>query len=237
MAETKRATEPSDGGAINHRPLREQIADRLQESILSGELAPGQSVIETEIASFFGVSRAPVREALQILANRSLVLVEPYRGTTVRRLERHDVEEVYEMRSVLESYALGRIMRTRASEVAAELRALCQDMETSARRGDWRAVSETDDRFHSTLIRSAQHEILSRFWDDINMRVRQIMALRNLKNEDIMQIVQNHLPIVEAIERGDEREAVARLADHIATAGDLMLEQDLFASDEEAPDD
>lgn len=228
MAETKRATDPFDVGAIDHRPLREQIADRLQESVLSGELAPGDSIVESEIARHFGVSRAPVREALQILANRGLVVVEPYRGTTVRRLARHDVEEVYEMRSVLEAYAVRRILRGESAEVARELRELCQEMESAARRGDWRAVTDADDRFHSTLIRSAKHEILSRFWSDINMRVRQMMALRNLKNEDIMQIVQNHLPIVEAIERGDERDAVARMTDHVATAGDLMLEQDLF---------
>ena len=236
MAETKRATDPFDVGVIDHRPLREQIADRLQESVLSGELAPGQSIVETEIASHFGVSRAPVREALQILANRGLVVAEPYRGTTVRRLERRDVEEIYEMRSVLESYAIRRVLRTRGPEVVSQLRELCVEMEAAARRGDWRAVSEIDDRFHSTLIRSADRAVLSRFWDDISMRVRQIMALRNLKNEDIMAVVQNHLSIIEAIDRGDAGEAVALMDDHIATASDLMLEHDLFEVERDTMD-
>lgn len=217
-----------DVGAIDHRPLRELIADRLQEGILAGELPPGQAIIETDIAGQFRVSRAPVREALQILANRGLVAVEPYRGTTVRRLERQDVEEAYEMRSVLEAFAIRRVMKRSPDETAAELRRLCGSMEFHAKLGDWRSVSELDDRFHATLIQRAEHAILSRFWDDINMRVRQIMSLRNLKNEDILQIVQNHLPLVEAIELGDESHAVELLTRHIATAGDLMLEHDLF---------
>jgi len=228
MAHQTAPREALDVGAIDHRPLREQIADRLQEGILAGELVPGQAIIETEVAGQFHVSRAPVREALQILANRGLVTVEPYRGTTVRRLERKDVEEAYGMRSVLEAFAIRRVMKRIPAETAAELRRLCGSMEFHAKLGDWRSVSELDDRFHATLIRHAEHAILTRFWNDINMRVRQIMSLRNLKNEDILQIVQNHLPIIEAIEAGDESRAIELTTRHIETAGDLMLEQSLF---------
>ena len=217
-----------DPGSIDHRPLREQIAFRMQESILSGELAPGHAIIETEVASHFGVSRAPVREALQILANKGLVEVESYRGTTVRRLARRDVEEVYEMRSVLETYAVQRVVRTCASQVAEELRGWCDAMRDCASQGDWSAVTATDERFHSTLIKAAGNAVLWRFWEDINMHVRRLMALRNMQNENIMQVVENHLPIIEAIEHGDEHAAIELLRVHVATAGDLMLEQELF---------
>lgn len=233
MTETRRSTEPFEVGAIDHRPLREQIAHRLQESILAGELTPGQSIVETEIASHFGVSRAPVREALQVLANRGLVRMEPYRGTTVRRLERRDVEEVYEIRSVLETYAVRRVVRTNPMEVARQLHVWCDEMRKQAEDGNWRAISDMDDRFHSTLIEAAGNEVLLRFWSDINMHVRQLMALRNQKNSDIMQVMQNHLPIVEAIELRDESLAVDLLSKHVATAGDLMLEHELFEVDVE----
>jgi len=217
-----------DAGSIDHRPLREQIAFRMQESILAGELAPGHAIVETEVASHFGVSRAPVREALQILANKGLVEVESYRGTTVRRLAKRDVEEVYEMRSVLEAYAVQHVVRTRAAQVALDLRGWCDAMRDHASQGDWRAVTATDERFHSTLIEAAGNAVLWKFWEDINMHVRRLMALRNMKNENIMQVVENHLPIIEAIERADEAAATELLRVHVATAGDLMLEQDLF---------
>lgn len=213
---------------IDHRPLRQQIAERFQEDILSGEIKPGQAIVETEVAHRFGVSRAPVREALQILANQGLVVTEPYKGTFVRRFERRDVQEAYAMRTVLETFAVRRVFEGDTTDVARELRRICDEMQAHADAGDWRAVSEVDDRFHETLIRAADQRILERFWNDINFRVRQIMALRNLKNDDIRQIVANHLPIVEAIEAGDEEAALARVADHVATAGDLMMENTLF---------
>lgn len=218
-----------DARTIDHRPLREQIALRVQESILAGELAPGQAIVETELASHFGVSRAPVREALQILANKGLVEVASYRRTTVRRLARKDVQEVYEMRSVLETYAVQRVILTDPAQVAGELRAWCDEMRYGASQGDWRSVTAMDERFHSTLIKAAGNSVLWSFWEDINIHVRRLMALRNMQNANIMQVVENHLPIIEAIEDGNEHVATELLRVHVATAGDLMLEQALFA--------
>ena len=209
---------------VDTRPLRQQIADALQGAILSGEIKPGAALIETDIAGRLGVSRAPVREALQLLANSGLVETVPYRGTTVRHLTADDVEEVYSMRTVLETFALRRAMARDAGATARSLRGICDAMGQYAGGGDWNQVSAEDERFHRQLIAMAEHRLLDHAWRDLNMRVRQIMALRNLQNEDTMTIVYNHLPIVDAIEAGDVETAVQRLADHIATAADLVTE-------------
>lgn len=213
---------------IDHRPLRQQIADRLQEAILDGELKPGQAIVETEVASWFGVSRAPVREALQILSSRQLLTTEPYRGTFVRRLDRRDVEEAYSLRTALEAFAVRRVIAGAPGEAAQELRLVCERMKASAEANDPKSLLVHDDAFHHTLIQRADHALLASVWQEIRYRVRQIMALRNLQNLDIMEIFYNHLPIVEAIEAGDERAAVARIEQHIASAEDLMLADELF---------
>lgn len=209
---------------VDTRPLRQQIAEALQGAILSGEIKPGEALIETELAGRLGVSRAPVREALQLLANSGLVETVPYRGTTVRQLTADDVEEVYSMRTVLETFALRRAMARDARATARALRDICDVMGQHAGSGDWSRVSAEDERFHRQLIAKAEHRLLGHAWSDLNMRVRQIMALRNLQNEDTMTIVYNHLPIVDAIEDGDVETAVQRLVDHIATAADLVTE-------------
>lgn len=211
---------------VDTRPLRQQIADALQATILSGELKPGDALVETDIAARLGVSRAPVREALQLLSNSGLVETVPYRGTTVRALTASDVEEAYSMRTVLETFALRRAMAIDASGLAAELRAICGTMTSHASVGDWASVSSDDERFHQRVIAAADHRLLDQVWGDLNVRVRQIMALRNLQNDDSMTIVYNHLPIVDAIEAGDVEAAVTRLADHIATAADLFASTD-----------
>ncbi|MEX2502611.1 MAG: GntR family transcriptional regulator [Trueperaceae bacterium] len=219
---------------IDHRPLRQQIADQLEEAILSGESRPGEAIVETDVASRFGVSRAPVREALQILANRGLVVVEPYRGSHVRKLERRDVEEVYAIRTALETFAVRRLLELGSGlSVANDLRVLCDEMETHAAHGDWPRVTGTDDRFHVTLIAAADNRILAGYWTDIRGRIRQIVALRNRWNEDIRQIVANHVPIVDAVEAGDAARATELLSAHVATSADLMLRDDLFAPDAE----
>jgi DNA-binding GntR family transcriptional regulator len=90
-----------------------------------------------DIAGRLGVSRAPVREALQLLAHTSLVETAPYRGTTVRPLTRTDVEEVYSLRTVHETFALRRAMALDAAGTAAELRDLRRACTRIAARGDW----------------------------------------------------------------------------------------------------
>ena len=220
---------------VDTRPLRQQIADALQSAILGGEMKPGEALVETEIASRLGVSRAPVREALQLLANSGLVETVPYRGTTVRALSASDVEETYSLRTVLESFALRRAMAIDASRLAVALRSICDAMAEHAAVGNWARVSSEDERFHQVLIARSEHDLLAHVWGEVNARVRQIMALRNLQNEDSMTVVYNHLPILEAIEAGDVETALERLASHIATAADLVAESGDDGTEAEAP--
>ncbi|MGV2434584.1 MAG UNVERIFIED_CONTAM: GntR family transcriptional regulator [Anaerolineae bacterium] len=72
---------------ISTKSLRERILDALRSAILSGELKPGQALVETDLAAQLGVSRAPLREAIQILNTEGLVTVVPYHGTTVNQSE------------------------------------------------------------------------------------------------------------------------------------------------------
>lgn len=220
--------ESLNGISIDHRLLREQIADRLQEAILAGDLAPGEAIIETDVASRFRVSRAPVREALQLLSNRGLVDIEPYRGTTVRRLDRRDLEEVFAMRQMLEVFAIRLVVRTRSRETLRLLARLCEEMEHFAEAGDWRKVNEIDDRLHASLIQAAGYRMLERYWQDINVLVRRAISLRNERHEDIIQIARNHRAIIEAIHARDESRAAQLLSEHLTAAAELMLENELF---------
>lgn len=218
-------THPTIEG-VDTRPLRQQIAGVLQRAILDGELTPGEPLVEMDIARRLGVSRAPVREAIQLLARANLVESTPYRGTTVRRLTPTDVEEVYSLRSALETFALRRAMVRDGSGLAEALRASCDGMLAMAAQRDWAGLAGEDARFHETLVGFAEHALLAQVWRELHMRVRQIMALRNKQNDDSMVVFYRHLPIVEAIEAGDVESAVRALEDHIASAADLVLDHD-----------
>lgn len=212
-------------GQINNKSLRERILDTLRNAILSGELKPGQTLVETELATQLGVSRAPLREAIQILNSEGLVDTVPYHGTTVKRLTRRDIEELYSLRNVMESFAVQRIFERGTQDVTvAALRAIYQRMIAAADQGSWRDLNMIDRQFHDKIIVLSEHALLGTTWTTVQMRVQQVMSLHNMRNRDIVQVAKNHLPIMDAIEAKDLPAALAALETHIASTGDLIAE-------------
>jgi DNA-binding GntR family transcriptional regulator len=209
---------------LNNKPLREQVLDAIRDAIVHGELKPGDVIVEAEIASLLGVSRAPIREAIQILNSEGLLETIPYHGTTVRRLSRADIEELYSLRSVLEVFAVRRIITHDHPDDVQALRRHFQGMLANADRQNLKRVNEIDRAFHDTLIELSRHSMLISIWGGVSLRVRQVMALLNERNADMKQIAYNHLPIIEAIADRDEERAVILIERHIAATGELIAE-------------
>ncbi len=215
---------PGPLNQITNKPLREQVVDALRDAIVYGELAQGQTLVETDLAAQLGVSRAPIREALQILHSEGLVEVIPYHGTRVRRLTKHDIEELYSLRSVLEAFAVRRIVAYRNQEDVEALRQHFRGMLATADEGNLKKTNAIDRAFHDTLIELSRHSMLISIWYSVSLRVRQVMALLNERNADLKQIAYNHFPIIEAIAEWDEDKAVHLITQHIANTGELIAE-------------
>lgn len=209
---------------IQNTPLRSQIADLLREAIVRGDFRPGQALTEVSLAQQLKVSRAPVREAIRILAKEGLLESVPYKGTSVRTLSPRDIEETYSLRELLETFALERLIKRPEPVDTAPLTAICEAMQRAATGGDLHALSALDERFHKTVIELAQHELLASLWGTVSLRVRQIMALRNRQNRDLMEVALNHPPIVEAIRERDFGRARALIHRHVLSAADISLE-------------
>lgn len=203
-------------------PLPERVADVLRESILNGGFKPGDALTEAHLASELRVSRAPIREALRILASEGLVEVIPYKGTTVRTVSRKDIEEVYSLRGQLEAFALERLITEAEPVDLAPLEARCARMKTLAADGNLAGLSSEDEAFHRTMIALTGHELLASVWDSLAIRMRFIIAMRNRHNEDPMEVALNHVPIVEAIRNRDLDEARTIIARHVQSAADLI---------------
>ncbi len=211
---------------IQNKSLREQVTSALRDAILDGELKPGQALVETDLATRMGISRAPLREALRVLSVEGLVETVAYRGTTVRELTKSDIEEIYSLRAQLEAFAIRRIFQNaERGLVIAELRQIYDAMLLAAEVNDLRRVNLEDRRFHTTLIELSHHSLLLSIWNMVSMRVRQVMALLNQRNRDLKQIAYNHLPIIEALEAGEEAQAVELIQQHVANTGNLIFER------------
>lgn len=209
---------------LKTQSIHEQTLDVIQQAILNGEFKPGYVLTETELASQLGVSRAPIREALRILNTEGLVETIPYHGSKVKLLSTKDIHELYSMRITLETFALKQIIAQANPDHVIKMRQLYEEMYQAGQDKDIKAVNTTDRIFHDELIVMSDHALLQSIWQTVAMRVRQVMALTNRRNSDLTQIARNHIPIIDAIDAGNEKEAISLLKQHIASAGDLIVE-------------
>lgn len=208
-----------DLSPIEQTPLKVQIADRLRRAIITGKMRPGAVLVETALADQMNVSRAPIREAIQILESDGLVETVAYKGKRVKPLTVREVTETFEMRQLYEVLAVRRIIAGGVDVQA--LHRPCADMVEAAEAGDRESLVAGDERFHRTLIRLADHDLLLQTWNSIYMRVHQIMALRNDRKVPLVDIAANHLPIIRALEKRDLEAAVALMSEHTRALNDF----------------
>jgi DNA-binding GntR family transcriptional regulator len=202
----------STGTAPRRPTAQHRAASALREAILDGELRPGQRVNQEDWAARTGVSAIPVREALNALAGEGLVTYRPRRGYVVTELQLADLEEVYALRRLLETEALGRgVPRATADDVAA-LGAAAADCRRAARGGDLAATLSANRRFHDLLFGLAGSAPLSRLIDVLWDQTEAYRALYYALPGEVDEVVGAHDAIVEAVAEGDVTRAV-RLQD------------------------
>ncbi len=202
-------------GPIEQTPLKVQIADRLRRAIVTGRLRPGTVLVETALAEQLNVSRAPVREAVQILENDGLVETAAYKGKRVKPLTVREVVETCELRTVFEVTAVRRIL-ARGTAVD-PLWAPCDAMSRAAVAGDRDALVAADEAFHRMLIGLSDHHLLAQQWAGLYLRIHQIMSLRNDRDVNLGDIAANHPPIVRALSERDGPLAERLIAEHTTT--------------------
>ena len=203
---------PHDITPIENVPLRVQVANRLRKAILSGRMLPGAALVETALAEKMNVSRAPIREAIQILENDGLVETIAYKGKRVKPLTAREVAETYSLREVFEVMAVRLILENGAP--LDTLRTHCDEMTAAAEADNFEALVVADEAFHHALIRLADHNLLLTSWKNLYLRIHQIMALRNRDERNLTEVAGNHLPIVQALADGDADRAINLISEH-----------------------
>ncbi len=199
--------------AISRTVLREQVKDVLLQRIVSGELQPGQRLVETRIAQELGTSQAPVREALRDLELLRLVESEPFRGARVRAFGENELIEVYPVRAVLEELAA----REAAVRLAGEVRPLEREldaMRAAARRGDLHRLVQRDFAFHREMVEAAGNAVLTQSWKSLGVEGRITLTIYGTQVEP-EEAAELHVPILEAIRSGNASAAGREAKKHI----------------------
>ena len=145
---------------IPKRRLVDEATDALRKAILEGRIQPGERLLQEKVAAMLGISRTPIREALQRLESEHLVKSNVLQGVVVTRLSAKDVEETYDVREVLDGLA-ARLAASRLSQAQLEDLGKCLDrMAGHAEKGERRRWLEANQVFHDTIARAAQNERL-----------------------------------------------------------------------------
>ena len=138
---------------FEHKQLWESVAHQLRDEILDGRLAAGSRLLETELAERFGVSRGPVRDALNGLARQGLAEDLPRRGTFVSSLSERDLDEVYVLRRAIEEAAVRLAIARASDEDMATMYERLVDAEEAYGRDDLPTAWEADMAFHREYCR------------------------------------------------------------------------------------
>jgi len=193
------------------------IAQKLEEMILIGTLAPGQHLVQTDIATQFGVSRLPVRDALRILEKRELAVTKPRHGMIVRPLNRREVHDLYELRRLLEGHAFSRSVKNFEASDIAETEAILKRQEMLT-MGEFTQILDLDERFHIKLCSRCDNEEIKAYLAKIWSRIRVLRSLERDWEDWNKNSVKSHRGIVNAIKAEDYKKARQLLEDGIDRA-------------------
>ncbi|WP_285687796.1 GntR family transcriptional regulator [Actinoplanes sp. NBRC 103695] len=198
--------------SLSRLTLAQQIRDMLVVDIVSGDIPPGERLVETKLAARFGTSQAPVREALRELEAMRMVETRPRRGTFVRHFVQQTLRESYVVRAALEETATRLAMLAGTVPVAA-LRATVTEMRAAARTGDDEAAAKASVAFHRHIIEAAHNELLRLSWEALQIEARTAvtMVAAEVKLKDV---VHDHAALLAAIEAGDLETACRHARDH-----------------------
>lgn len=190
------------------------VLDTVRGAILNGIIAPGARLRQEEMADLFGTSRIPVREALRALEYEGLVTSEPHRGFAVTPLDADDIEEVYELRILLESHAVRLAIPMMTDEDLVDLEDLFQAMQSAPTPDEQLAARE---RFYMRLYSiTARPRLVG-----LIARLRQEVA-RALRWSTIQHSGATHGAFYDAVKIGDTERAVAQLSGHYRRVAALI---------------
>lgn len=192
-------------------PLRQSVYESLIELVIGGRLQPGQHLVETDLARQLGVSRQPVREALHRLEAEGWVDLRPNQGAFVHVPTDQEVDELLDVRELLEAETARLAARSADLGAVAGLRAVCHEGEAAIEAGDVEGFITANNNFHAALAELAGNAVLAELTGIVSRRVRWYYRL--VAPTRGQASCAEHLQLLEAIQARDEERA-AKAARH-----------------------
>lgn len=210
--------------SIPRQVLHQEVAVRLRQRIVEGQLGPGAKLNERELAELLNVSRTPLREAIKMLAAEGLVELLPNRGAVVAQMSEQDVADTFEVIAGLEGQS-GELAAQRITEAElAEIRALHYEMMAAFTRRDLPTYYRLNAQIHTQINAAARNPVLAQTWRNVNARLQALRFRSNFDEAKWKRAVKEHERMVELLAARDAVGLRALLVEHLMHKRDAVLE-------------
>lgn len=206
-------------------PLRDVVFNTLRQAILTGELKPGERLMEIHLANKLGVSRTPIREAIRKLELEGLVTMIPRRGAEVAQITGKSLQDVLEVRRSLDALCAELACERISEEELEALEMACKTFEEATHTGEVRAIAAADVALHDIIIRATDNKRLVQL---VNNLAEQTYRYRFEYIKDYSmhgRLVEEHRVIFEAIRKRDKATAAQAAVIHIDNQMDSIARQ------------
>ena len=199
----------------DYLPLRDVVFNTLREAILTGELEPGERLMEIKLAEKLGVSRTPIREAIRMLQIEGLVNITPRKGTVVAEISKDDLKNVLEVRKVLEKLAVELACMKITEEEILGLKENLKEFSTAIKKKNPSEIAKIDVAFHDIIYKSTRNTRLIQIMFNIREQMYRY-RLEYIKDQDTREtVVRDHEKLIEAIVNKDVENAKNIIVGHI----------------------
>ncbi len=205
-----------------NRTVKDQLVQALRDEIIRGNLRPGQYLRQEDLAERFAVSTMPIREALHDLEADGLVTIYPHRGATVSSLSPEDLQDIYDMRALLEEMAT-RLAVPRLTETTLhEMDAIIAELDRHL--NDVLIAVNLNHRFHSTLYAASGRQHLCALQQVLRRRTQHYLYAYITCLGDMPQAQAEHRAILETCRRRNAEQAAAIMREHVAQVGHALIQ-------------
>jgi len=199
--------------------LADKVADYLREAIFRGKIAPGEQLREVPLSKVMGISRGPIRDAMNRLEREGLVTIPRNGRTIVARLTQEDFDEVYSLRLGLERVAMQYAIRNATPADLGEMQQIVNVMVEAVNRGiSEKDAADLDLHFHDVLYQASCHKRLQSVWADLRPQIYIFLLSRNVADSDFRIQMTRHQEIVDVIRAKDEAQALQVIETHLQVA-------------------
>lgn len=206
-------------------PLRDVVFNTLRQAILTGELKPGERLMEIHLADRLGVSRTPIREAIRKLELEGLVTMIPRRGAEVAQITEKSMNDVLEVRRALDVLCVELACDRITDEEMERLKGACDGFEKAVKAGDIKKIAQADVALHDIIVQATGNQRLIQL---INNLSEQMYRYRFEYIKDFHQhekLVEEHRIIYESILNKDKKTAAHAARMHIDNQEKAIMQQ------------